>query len=81
LKDIKEQLNKKNIDADSEEEPEDDLLEITPINSNVRNILVIGLTGSGKSAVANTLSENEEFKSGDNSISITKSFQQSQPFT
>ncbi|CAG8678663.1 5344_t:CDS:2, partial [Cetraspora pellucida] len=42
---------------------------------NIRNILIIGITGNGKSALANTLSDNDQFEEGGHSTNtnnITK---------
>jgi len=56
--------------------------QIIPAEENaIRNILVIGITGNGKSALANTLSDTtttNEFKEGDSSTSLTKNFQKSE---
>jgi len=45
--------------------------------SDVRNILIVGLTGSGKSTLANVLTSTNDFKEGDSSISVTENFQKS----
>jgi GTP-binding protein EngB required for normal cell division len=51
--------------------------------SDIRNILIIGITGNGKSALANVLvdkSDNNQFREGNSSISKTKNFQASNIF-
>src|SRR5437016_1705321 len=45
-----------------------------------RNILIVGVTGSGKSAFANVLTDTDQFEEKASSISITKNFQKSDPF-
>jgi len=52
-------------------------------NDYIRNILIIGITGNGKSALANTLSDtsnNNKFGEGSSSSSVTKSFQEGEVF-
>ncbi|CAI2180980.1 6689_t:CDS:2 [Funneliformis geosporum] len=52
--------------------------QITPAGENsIRNILIIGITGSGKSALANVLSSTNQFGESNYSTSATKSFQSS----
>lgn len=82
LDDTKEKLTRflTEEESDSEEEKKESLLEISPADNKTRNILIVGLTGSGKSALANTLSRTEDFKSGSQSISLTKNFQHSEIF-
>src|SRR3954453_6620347 len=47
----------------------------------VNNILIIGITGNGKSALASLLAGNDEFKGSSSSNSITKHFKTSdKPF-
>lgn len=53
---------------------------VSPADEKVRNILIIGMTGSGKSALANTLTDTNDFKSGNQSISLTKYFKSSEEF-
>lgn len=50
------------------------LAQITDATTEIRNILIVGITGSGKSSLANTLS-GSNFTEGPNTISTTKSFQ------
>src|SRR4051812_24153833 len=45
-----------------------------------RNILIIGITGSGKSALANVLTNTNQFEEGSSVISITKNYQKSEPY-
>jgi len=45
-----------------------------------RNILIIGITGSGKSALANVLTNADQFEEGSSIISVTKNYQKSDPF-
>ena len=50
---------------------------------DIRNILIVGITGNGKSALANALSDkygSNEFGEGNFSISVTKNFQKSEVF-
>ena len=55
--------------------------QIIPAEGNsVRNILIIGITGSGKSALANALTDTEQFRESSSSSSITKSFKESDIF-
>ncbi|WP_147411020.1 GTPase [endosymbiont GvMRE of Glomus versiforme] len=52
-------------------------------DGDTRNILIIGITGNGKSALANTLSDTSvanHFKEGSSSTSVTKNFQKSDIF-
>ena len=53
---------------------------ITAGENDIRNILIIGITGSGKSALANVLAETNQFKESASSTSATKSFQVSEIF-
>lgn len=55
-------------------------LKVFPINGEIRNVLIIGITGDGKSSLANTLSNSEEFETSSNSVSITKHFKESDEF-
>ena len=48
---------------------------ITPVEGNIRNILIVGWTGGGKSTLANVLTSTNEFGESDGSVSITKNFQ------
>src|SRR5688572_22130572 len=41
----------------------------------IRNLLIVGRTGGGKSTLSNVLTGTEEFKESSHSVSITKSFQ------
>jgi GTP-binding protein EngB required for normal cell division len=58
------------------------LIRTTQITSvtekDIRNILVIGITGNGKSALANVLTETNQFSEKSSSTSITKNFQSEQ---
>jgi len=45
-----------------------------------RNILIVGITGSGKSALANVLTNTNQFEEGNSVISVTKNYQKSDPF-
>ena len=45
-----------------------------------RNILIVGITGSGKSALANVLTNTNQFEERNSGISVTKNFQKSDPF-
>lgn len=55
--------------------------QITPAKEDsIRNILIIGITGSGKSALANVLSSTNKFGESNYSTSATKSFQSSDVF-
>lgn len=47
---------------------------------DIRNILVVGITGNGKSALANSLSDTADFTEKALGVSITKSFQTSEIF-
>ena len=52
-------------------------------NDNIRNILIVGITGNGKSALANALSDTSatnKFGEKNSSTSATKSFQESDIF-
>ncbi|CAG8451534.1 3012_t:CDS:2 [Racocetra fulgida] len=49
--------------------------EIETQEDNIENILIIGKVDSGKSALANVISNTNEFAEGDGSVSETKSFQ------
>lgn len=53
---------------------------ISPAEDKVRNILIIGMTGSGKSSLSNTLTNTNIFESGNQSISLTKYFKSSKEF-
>jgi len=44
-------------------------------DNDVRNILIIGITGNGKSTLANVLASTDQFEEGDYSTSLTKTFQ------
>jgi len=46
-----------------------------PAESSVRNILIIGITGNGKSALANTLTDTNKFGESCSGVSATKNFQ------
>jgi len=48
--------------------------------NDIRNILVIGITGNGKSALANVLTSTDEFAEKASSTSVTKNFQFSDVF-
>ncbi|CFW92701.1 protein of unknown function (AIG1 domain) [endosymbiont DhMRE of Dentiscutata heterogama] len=50
------------------------------VDNDVRNILIVGITGNGKSTLANALSNTEQFKEGGYSTSTTKNFQVSDIF-
>ncbi|RHZ36506.1 GTPase [endosymbiont GvMRE of Glomus versiforme] len=55
--------------------------QITKAKENdTRNILVIGITGNGKSALANVLTDTEQFAENASSTSVTKNFQSSNVF-
>jgi Leucine-rich repeat (LRR) protein len=55
--------------------------QITKAKENdIRNILIIGITGNGKSALSNTLSGTNQFVEGNYSASITKNFQKGDIF-
>jgi len=55
--------------------------QITKVDENdIRNILIVGITGNGKSALANTLSDSDRFEEGSHSTSITKNFKKSNLF-
>lgn len=57
------------------------LAQISSANKDsIRNILIIGLTGNGKSNLANTLTETNEFKSGSGGVSLTEEFKKSDIF-
>jgi hypothetical protein len=49
-------------------------------DNDIRNILIVGITGNGKSALANSLTNTNEFREKNASTSITKSFQKSEVF-
>ncbi|GBB96840.1 hypothetical protein RclHR1_02850011 [Rhizophagus clarus] len=49
--------------------------EITREKMNILNVLIVGRTGSGKSALCNVLSDTEEFEESGRSISVTNNFQ------
>jgi len=49
-------------------------------DNDIRNILIIGITGNGKSALANVLTDTNEFAENASSTSVTKNFQKSKPF-
>ena len=49
-------------------------------DNDVRNILVIGITGNGKSALANVLTDTTQFAENASSTSVTKNFQPSDVF-
>jgi GTP-binding protein EngB required for normal cell division len=51
-----------------------------PAESSVRNILIIGITGNGKSALANTLTNTSKFGESCFGVSATKNFQSSNTF-
>lgn len=53
---------------------------ISPAEDKIRNILIIGMTGSGKSSLSNTLTNTNDFESCDQTTSVTKLFKQSEPF-
>src|SRR3954462_579687 len=49
--------------------------------TEINNILIIGITGNGKSALASLLANNDEFKASSSGTSKTKNFQVSnEPF-
>ena len=48
--------------------------------NEIRNILVIGITGNGKSALANVLTDTDQFAEKASSTSVTKNFQSSDVF-
>lgn len=48
---------------------------VSPEEKNIRNILLIGRTGKGKSTLANVLSNTQEFAKGKYGISETRSVQ------
>lgn len=48
--------------------------------NNIRNILIIGMTGGGKSALANVLADTGKFIESSSSTSVTKNFQESEVF-
>ncbi|RHZ35880.1 GTPase [endosymbiont GvMRE of Glomus versiforme] len=48
--------------------------------NDVRNILIIGITGNGKSALANVLTDTSQFAENASSTSVTKNFQPSNVF-
>jgi len=56
--------------------------QVTPVEENdIRNVLVIGITGNGKSALANTLagtSVANKFEEKSSTTSVTKNFRQSE---
>lgn len=49
-------------------------------NCDVRNILIIGITGNGKSTLANVLTNTSDFKESPCSVGETKNFQKSETF-
>jgi len=55
-------------------------LQIIPAGDKIRNILIVGITGSGKSALSNTLTNANNFKESSASSSKTKYFQSSSVF-
>ena len=63
----------------------DPLVQISEAGNEVRNILIVGLTGSGKSSLASTLSEEvrntNNFKSAEGTTSVTKIYEKSKPFS
>src|SRR4051812_16040253 len=50
--------------------------------NDIRNALIVGLTGSGKSSLANVLTDTgtNQFEEGNFSISVTKNFQKGDVF-
>jgi len=61
------------------------LLKISPRitqagDNDIRNILIIGWTGNGKSNLANTLTDTNQFKTEESSTSVTTNFQKSDTF-
>lgn len=56
-------------------------IQVVKVKENdVRNILIIGLTGGGKSTLSNVLVDTKQFKEGSFSTSVTRSFQESDTF-
>ncbi|MCE8167816.1 MAG: 50S ribosome-binding GTPase [Candidatus Moeniiplasma glomeromycotorum] len=49
-------------------------------DNDIRNILIVGITGNGKSTLANVLTGTNEFKEQSSSTSVTKNFQSSDVF-
>lgn len=49
-------------------------------DNDIRNILIVGITGNGKSALSNVLTDTEEFAEKASSTSVTKNFQKSEVF-
>ncbi|MCE8162857.1 MAG: 50S ribosome-binding GTPase [Candidatus Moeniiplasma glomeromycotorum] len=47
---------------------------------DIRNVLIVGITGNGKSTLANVLVGTNEFKEKNSSTSVTKNFQSSDVF-
>jgi GTP-binding protein EngB required for normal cell division len=48
---------------------------ITPVEGNVRNILIVGWTGGGKSTLANVLTNTNEFRESNYGVSKTDKYQ------
>jgi len=49
-------------------------------DSDIRNILIVGITGNGKSALSNVLTDTDQFAEKASSTSVTKNFQKSDTF-
>ncbi|CAG8481859.1 862_t:CDS:2 [Cetraspora pellucida] len=49
-------------------------------NNDIRNILIVGWTGNGKSTLANTLIGTAKFEEKGSGVSVTKTFQKSEIF-
>src|SRR2546430_5778685 len=65
------------IDGQYEKLIESSGVQITLEEKNARNVLIIGITGSGKSALANALTNTNQFEEESFGTSVTKSFQKS----